>query len=305
MAVVHIADLTDVFVLHFETEDRRINAYTLASVLVSLADAAKAANASINPGFDVEVVVEALGPGCFRAQLKAVYSSAKNLFSSQLLQVIVLGIVSNFIYERTLAVEDEVKVEIRTEEVIIERGSDRVVVPRNVYDATRTAEQNPQFVRSIEKGLEAIGADEKVKGIGFVRDMKSPAPEVVIPQSSIRHAAIAPTVAPDTRIVGETSDLQIVKAILDRTRRKWEFIWHGVRISAPVLDDQFYQDFFAHRITIAPGDVLRVRLAMLQSLDPNIGVYTNIGYEVVEVFDHIPQLRQAPLNVVPSESGQQ
>ena len=26
-----------------------------------------------------------------------------------------------------------------------------------------------------------------------------------------------------------------------------------------------------------------------------MGVYTNIGYEVLEVFDHVPRMRQMPL----------
>ena len=69
MPVVNIAAFDDAVVLHFETENHRINAYTLASTLVALADAAKSANASVNPGFDIEVVVEALGPGSFRAKL--------------------------------------------------------------------------------------------------------------------------------------------------------------------------------------------------------------------------------------------
>ena len=295
MAVVHIADLTDVFVLHFETDNKRINAYTLASTLVELADAAKAANAVINLGFDIEVVVEALGPGSFRAQLKAVYTTARNLFSTQVLQTIVLAVVANFIYERTLAVKNPVTVEIRTDEVIVERGSDRIVVPRSVYDATRAAERSPQFAQSIGRGLAAIGADEKVFGIGFVSGMTSASPELMIPQAAIRAAAINSVEAPTSRVIEEMGELQIVKAILDRTRRKWEFIWHGIRISAPVLDGLFYTDFFAHRITIAPGDTLRVRLAIKQCLDPHIGAYTNVSYEVLEVLEHVPQLRQMPL----------
>jgi hypothetical protein len=65
---------------------------------------------------------------------------------------------------------------------------------------------------------------------------------------------------PETRVVFEQCDLQIVKAILERSTRKWEFMWRGVKISAPVLDAQFYEQFFAHDITIAPGDELNFRL---------------------------------------------
>jgi hypothetical protein len=292
LPVVNIAALDNAVVLHFETANHRISAYTLASTLVALADAAKSANASINPGFDIEVVVEALGPGSFRAQLKAIYTSARNLFSDQRVMAVILSIVASFIYERTLSVNSQVTVEVRTTEVVIERGQDRVIIPRQVYDATRIAEQNPQFVRAIGRGLEAIAADDKITGIGFVPDMASPPPEVMIPQETIRDVSIDTGDPPNTRVIKDECDLQIVKAILDRTRRKWEFMWRGVKKSAPVLSESFYGDFFAHRITIAPGDELKVRLAIKQSRDPQTGIYANIGYEVEEVFGHIPGLQQ-------------
>ncbi len=66
-----------------------MNAYTLASTLISLADDAKAANATLNVGCELEIVVEALGPGSFRAPIRAIYTSSKNLFADQ----IVLGVV--------------------------------------------------------------------------------------------------------------------------------------------------------------------------------------------------------------------
>jgi hypothetical protein len=79
MKAVDISQFDDSVVLHFETEGQKINAYTLASILVSLADAAKAANAQLNPGYEVEIVVEALGPGSFRAKIRAFYKKNRNL----------------------------------------------------------------------------------------------------------------------------------------------------------------------------------------------------------------------------------
>ena len=65
MKVVDISQFEDCVILHFETEGQQINAYTLASTLVSIADAAKAANSQLNPGYEVEIVVETLGAGSF------------------------------------------------------------------------------------------------------------------------------------------------------------------------------------------------------------------------------------------------
>lgn len=62
---------------------------------------------------------------------------------------------------------------------------------------------------------------------------------------------------------------------MERGPRKWEFVWRGEKISGPVVDEAFYDDFFNHRITIAPGDALSVQLHILQEKHPDIDVYIN------------------------------
>lgn len=295
MRVVDIAQFENSVVIHFDTDDTRINAYTFASTLVALADAAKAANTTLNAGCEIEIVVEALGPGSFRALIRALYSSSRNLFANQIVMGLVLGVLGNYIYERTLAVDDKVTVEIKTDEVIIQKGDDRVVVPRNIYDATRRVERNPQFVKAMTRTFEAMAADEKVKSFGLIEKMDSPPPAIPIPRSTLLMLAIQTLEDPDSRVITEQAELQIVKAILKRSTRRWEFVWRGVTISAPVVHDRFYVDFFAHEITIAPGDTLEVTLAIKQAKDPDTGIYTNVGYEIVEVHGHIPRIRQMPL----------
>jgi len=291
VATVNIAQFEDTLVLHFETEGQRINAYTLASTLVAIADAAKAANASLNPGYEIEVVVEAVGPGSFRATIRTLYKK-KGVLAVQAATAIVLGVVGNYIYERTFAVEDTVKIEVNTDEVIIEHGQDRIIVPRKVYEATRQAEKNENFPKAVTRILDSVANDENISGMGFVTRIDSPPPEIVIPKRELLLASLRPIDTPDNRIVPEVADLQIVKAILEKSKRKWEFIWRGFKISAPVLDNQFYVDFFAHDITIAPGDVLNVTLHIFQRKDPATGIYRNIGYEVVNVHSHTPRMRQ-------------
>lgn len=301
MRVVDIAQFENSVVIHFDTDDKRINAYTFASTLVALADAAKAANTTLNVGCEIEIVVEALGPGSFRALIRALYSSSRNLFANQIAMGLVLGVLGNYIYERTLAVDDKVTVEVKTDEVIIQKGDDRVIVPRKIYEATRRVEKNPQFVKAITRTFEAVAADEKVKSFGFVEKMDSPTPAIPIPRSTLLSLATQMPEDPDSRVVAEQAELQIVKAILKKSNRRWEFVWRGITISAPVVDDCFYVDFFAHEITIAPGDTLEVTLAIKQAKDPETGIYTNVGYEVIEVHGHVPRIKQIPLTGLSDE----
>jgi hypothetical protein len=291
VATVNIAQFEDTLVLHFEVEERRINAYTLASTLVAIADAAKAANASVNPGYELEVVVEALSDGSFRAKIRALYNK-RGVLAAQALAAIAIGVVSNYIYERTFAVDNTVKVEVTTDEVIVQHGNDRVIVPRNVYEATRQAEKHQNFSSSISRALGSIAKDDNVTGLGLAPSEHSPKPELIIPRQSLLLASTQDDEIPSDRVVPEIADLQIVKAILEKSKRKWEFMWRGFKISAPVLDDSFYKDFFAHQITIAPGDVLNVTLHIFQKRDEDTGIYRNVGYEVVSVHSHTPRVTQ-------------
>lgn len=292
MKIVDISNFEDSVVLHFETDTQKINAYTLASILVAIADAAKAANSTINAGYEVEIIVEALGPGSFRAKITALYKESKNLFSSQIVAGVIIGVIANYIYERTFAVDDSVKVEIHTDEVIIQKGDEKIIIPRNVYDTTREVEKNPKFKQSIDKAFQAIEKDSKVEGVGFIKDINDPKPVIIIPRKAIVAACDGLIEEEGIRVITELVEVQILKAVLERGRRMWEFMWRGFKISAPITDDKFYNDFFSHTITIAPGDSLDVKLQIKQIKDEDTGIFKNKSYEVIEVYKHHPRLKQ-------------
>jgi hypothetical protein len=64
-----------------------------------------------------------------------------------------------------------------------------------------------------------------------------------------------------------------------------------------VLDESFYDKFFAHSITIAPGDVLKVALKIYRQPDPDSGITINTKYEIVQVYEHLPRQKQKPLDM--------
>lgn len=127
MNVLEVKDQSDRITLRFESASNDINAYSLASALVGLADAVREANAAINAGYRVEVVVEALSEGSFQATVRTVFTSAKNLFASQAAQAIIFGIISTHIYEKFIKAEDPVKVTESEELVVIESGKQKLL----------------------------------------------------------------------------------------------------------------------------------------------------------------------------------
>ena len=300
MRVVHVSDFNDALVLHFQTDGQRINAYTLASTLISLADAAKAANSAINHGYDVEVVVEALGSGSFRAKIRTVYTIANNLFSNQLLHGILLSVLATFVYEKMIPVDETSKLQIDSDEVVIQRGDNQVIIPRQVFDASRDAEKNAKFVDAISRTMETISDDERISGFGFVTDLESPSPDIIISRSAMQAFVTEMSDEPETRVIHERCTLVLIdKAYLKKSRRSWDFVRDGVHIEAPITDDKFYAAFSSHEITIAPGDELEVLLVITQKKDRLSDIFANQKYTVAEVFRHVPGLRQPPLGFEP------
>lgn len=298
MLTVNVREFEQSFVIFFGTELPRVNAYTLAATLTSFADAARAANAIINPGYEVEVVVEALGAGSFKAKVRTVYRGAANLFSGENLRGIVLGVIASFVYQHTLAPDSEIKVNVTSDEVVIEQGDKRIIVPRDVHDAVQQVTHSPEFRKGVSQVLRAVEEDPSVSSLGFARDLNDPKPPIEIPRDRFFALPEVPELpGEDTREIFETADLLVVRAILERSKRRWEFVWNGIRISAPVLDQEFYDRFFAREISLSPGDKLHVRLRVRQRREPDIGIFINENYEVVEVFNHRPVPEQSVLNL--------
>lgn len=296
MRVIDVREFESDFVIYFGGEQKRINAYTLASSLVSIADAVKAANSLINPGYDVEVVVEAFGEGSFKAKVRTLYNGASNLFSKDNLKAIAVSVIASYVYEHTLAPDQKINVVVNTDEVIVEQGNNRIIVPREVHDCVKAAERSEKFTQSIAKVFEAVEKDKSIESIGFTPSIDDQTPLISIPRKQFALLSAPPSIEDNQRAIIEIADLHILRAILERGTRKWEFSWRGIKISAPMLDEKFFDDFFAHKITIAPGDSLEVSLKIYQSRDQDTGIFTNQRYEIIEVLRHIPRMRQVSLH---------
>jgi hypothetical protein len=291
MTTIRIGEFEDSFVIHFGTEERRINAYTLASTLANLADAAKAANDTINPGYEIEIVVEAIGSGSFKAKISSYFQNQNNLFSGAGLKNIVLNIIASYIFIHTFQPDSKIEITVNSSEVVIEHEGEKIIVPRHVHDHIVALEKDERFTQSIAAVSKSVEEDEKVAYIGFARNMDDSVPQLTIPRERLQRASLlAGDEKPIIREITEHADVQILRAVLAKSKRRWQFSMGGIPISAPILHQEFYRKFAAHEITIAPGDSLKVIMRVKQRLSPGAGIYVNEAYEIIEVLDHIPRV---------------
>jgi hypothetical protein len=102
VATIDLRELSgDDFVLHFGGRPNNVDAFTFANSLLSISEALREINQQLNPDYNLEIAIDSLGTGSFRARLK---TKAKKL--SKLLgkpsRELVIGVLAAFIYEKAL-----------------------------------------------------------------------------------------------------------------------------------------------------------------------------------------------------------
>jgi hypothetical protein len=290
----------DGFVLHFGGRAQEIDALTFGNALVSLAEAIQAINHEVNPGYALEVAIEAVGPGSFRARLKTAKKSLRTLFSRDSAHDLVVALLAILLWEKVISPDIPPKIRIHPDEVIIEHGGDRIIVPRAVFGQKEKIERSPAVNRHVARSMEILENDPSVASLGIARDLRDPEPVIEFSRESfpiIRRNAMPP---PEDRRRFQDHDvvLSVHKAVFERSARKWEFVWNGFRISAPILDQTFFDRLETRQIALRQGDVFHAVLRVHQVHDGRTGTWLNENYEVMAVREVIargPDQSQANL----------
>jgi hypothetical protein len=283
----------DTIVVHFGGNAGSIDAYTFAEALIGFADTAYAVSSTIDPGQEIEIIVEATGPGSFRAVIRRLKKKYGGTLSP--LAIIFWGVVTNLVYDATLKKDDPVLITVNTQEVIIKHGHDTVIVPRNVYDASENAKKNPAVRKGIKKTFDAIERDQNVTEFGLTSSISDPRPLVAIPRADFsvvtQQVVIEPEDPPLERTNTERARVVILKAWLNHAKRKWSFEWNGVPISAPIYDREFLDQLDRREILLGSGDALDVEITFKQTFDPSLGVYVNDqnSFVITRVIKPVPR----------------
>ena len=295
MAIIRLDSFfEDTIVLHFGGKAGSIDAYTFAEALIGFADTAYAVSSTIDPGQEIEIIIEATGPGSFRAVIRRLKKKYGGTLSP-VAGLIFWGVVTNLIYDATLKKDDPVLITVSTNEVIIKHGHDTVIVPRNVYDASENAKKNPAVEKGIKKTFETIERDPNVTDFGLTSGIHDPQPLVNIPRADFsvvtQRVVIETEDTPLERIKSERARLVILKAWLNHAKRKWSFEWNGVPISAPISDRDFLDRLDRREHLLGSGDALDVEITYKQTYDPAIGVYVNDpnSFMIAKVIKPVPR----------------
>ena len=303
MAVIDLRPLAgDTVVVYFGGPPGSIDALTFGNALIALVDTANAVNELVFPGDDIEIRLEAQADGSFKALLRRTRKGlpgflgrgAENLFWT------FVGAAITYV-----ALGDQrPKVDIKTDEVIIETGKDRIIVPREVHEKMPNVQRSPEVRASVNQTFRIIQKDQAVESFGMLPRLEPPADKplpFVIPRedflAAIEKSAVPPEQIEKVRTRQVEARLIVLKAWVSGANRKWMFEWNGVPISAPIKDEEFLHKVRNHEYLFGSRDALDVELTFKQNFVPSLNVYENDtnSFVVKRVIRTVPRQVQAGL----------
>ena len=108
---------------------------------------------------------------------------------------------------------------------------------------------------------------------------------------SIAYPAVLPE--EDTKKSEEEATLTIFKVVFEKGY-KWAFVYRGIKISASITDESFFQKI-DEGVKFSKGDRLLVDLEIIKVFDKTIQAYVNKEYKIVKVTQHVPRGNQTKL----------
>lgn len=284
----------DTIVLHFGGVEGSIDSYTLADALIGFADMARAISATVEPGSDIELVVEAVGTGSFRVRIRRIKKDYGGLIA--VVGAVFWGIVSNYIYDNYVKDDPPPQITVEKDGTVVKTGKYTIVITSSeVHAGTEHAKKNPAVQSGLARTFAALEADESVKDFGVTAAITQPVPKFTIPRAEFPKVA-RPLARieqePKTRSTKRKARLFVLKAWLNHAKRKWSFEWNGEPVSAPISDTSFLDLVDQRAVLLGAGDALDAELSFKQNYDATLSVWINdpASYVVTKVLRPVPRV---------------
>jgi hypothetical protein len=282
MADIRIEELFgERVVVHFGTGPDLfgINSYTFGQALLGLTATAIAVNNVVNPGEEIEIIIESDGRGSFRAALRRLTKGKAAGFFSEGAKNILWAIVATAIWEYGIKPPDKIEVHTSGDEIVIQRGTDRIIVPLKVHADAERAKKSADVRRNIVRTFTPLEANPAITDFGFTGSINDTHPIIRIPRDEfpmlLDQQVIDELPPEEWRQQTMTARILILKAWINHKKRKWSFEWNGVPVSAAIVDEEFLDRIDRREYLIGAGDALDVEITVMQHYDKKLGVYVN------------------------------
>lgn len=270
------------FKVKFEKPEHVLDTDTYIQALVSLTTVLREVNYQIGGKEKISIEVTAEKAGSFDVEL--LLKAAESIFSHDSVTYLsgLVSILGGFItLKKIFGKADPEKTEINGDDVVIKdnRGTVLYQTNKNTYHIYT----NNQVVHdAISDNFESLNNDEGITGF----ELKYGQNTVRAERSEFPNLAKKYKVQiEDKKEVDVAAHLIIVKLVLQDKRRKWEFLYDGVKINAKIIDQNFWKEIDSGK-PFSKGDILVADLRILREYNSEVDAYINKDYQVLNVREH-------------------
>lgn len=279
----------DRFVIHYDGKLNEVNAYTFANSLICISNLIDEINQRLNPDFAIEIRVEALCQGSFRPTIKLVRKNISTIFKGLIKKEQIVPILISLYTLKQAGGPTNIEVILKGEEVTISRPSATIKIPRSVYDNSVKIYGDINIQKYLVQNFTILEDDPNITGFGFAESIEKPQLLFNSIKEEFFEMAQVDVAKPeeDIKVTEDRSKIQIIRPILEKRKRKWEFVWRGVRVSG-YINDKAFSDSIEKGVRLGIGDQLDVTMEIRQIRDTATNTWINELYTIKEYHGYYP-----------------
>ena len=275
------------FKVRFDCGDD-IDSDILITTLLGINSTILEINKKLYPKNKIQIRIKALERGSFLIFLGIHAPDIIRFFKdySSLTNNLLSTLVNIFNLKKHLQGEKSKFKEIKGNDIHIENvQGDVIIMPTRTYSYCK----DPKVDKYTSKIFQKIeSSDENIENLEVIDDKGRPLSTFNKSDYRIMAKESPEVIEKKTqKIVKEEVPVIPIKLDLERKENKWNFIYEGNRISAPINDNNFHREINGKRISFRKGDTLIVDLQIYQEFNEDIQAFENKGYEIVKVIKHI------------------
>ena len=289
---------TNNFKIKFDGQEHQLDANTLINSLIHTSSIIQEVNTFYNSGKKIEIKIKALEKGNFLINIELVESvleNIKNLLTKDNVEY-AAAIIGSFIglieLKKFLRGKKAKSIEEKSsEKVRIENEDGQVIYIENF---TYIVYENSSIVKdALAQNFETLDNDPTITA--FEITDKNEVPLIRVEKEDFNSMSIkSEEISNGERVLTEAANLNILRLSFEGNL-KWDFYYKGNKISAKILDKNFYE-LIDKGQAFAKGDILEVELQINQIWEEAVNTFINKSYSVTKILRHIPRNEQGKLD---------
>jgi hypothetical protein len=287
---IAVASDGEEIVLYFSINAEGVDAQTFGNALISFDGLYRAINGVLNPGLEIEIEFIRSDQGSIRAVLRSLKKDTQSLLKHPFLYAVYPFLIA--ILANTVTSQD-VKVIINDDSYVVKTANQEIILPRQAEHKATQTQRDPSVRRSMRNFFAVVESDPNIKAVDFRQPSVPDQPVIPIGREKFAVLRELPEIA-EPELPKEKQEtlfhqrVVVVTAVLEKSmKRKWQFLWNGLKFWADIHDADFFEKLFLHEYEFGQGDALVVDLVVEQELNEFVHAYENKNYHVIKVHSHI------------------